>query len=108
LTGKINTAFDSNNSGNDYIFDEMSGGFSINQQKSEVIDVEVNGGNELIRKWTIQALRKNGYNIVDNALIEILPDVETRSWQIRMGNKSTTVRSIEELIIDLKKHTHLK
>jgi len=108
LTGKINTAFDSNNSGSDYIFDEMSGGFSIKQQMYETIEVEVNGGNELIRKWTFQALRKNGYNIVNKAAIKILLEEEARSWQIKKDNKLKTVHSIEELIIYLKNHRQLK
>ena len=102
LTGAINSAFDNNKSNADYTFNDLTGGFLINQHQNNSVFVTLEGGNEIVRKWTLQALRKNGYIVSSKGEIDIIINEGTHNWQIQTKHETIAANSIEELIKNLK------
>lgn len=89
LQGHFHTAFQSNS----YFFNSANGNFSMNYPMTKKVWVE---GDKTRMYWTLRALARAGYMVVQEA--EIVINITPDSWII---NK-TVLKSVEELLTKLE------
>ncbi|MDD5185117.1 MAG: ABC transporter ATP-binding protein [Paludibacter sp.] len=88
FNGSFNRTFESRS----YFFNAANGNFSMNYPMTGKVSVS---GNKTRLYWTLRALARAGFEVVENADVRIL--VTENGWQI--DNK--TISSVEELLLDL-------
>lgn len=89
----FNGAFDAAFQNKNYVFNPSNGNFSMNYPMDKEISVE---GDNLSMYWTLRALARAGYMVVENAPLKV--EVLNKCWKIREHEFS----SIEGLLDFLK------
>lgn len=90
LQGHFHTAFQSNS----YFFNSANGNFSMNYPMTKKVWVE---GDKTRMYWTLRALARAGYMVVQEA--EVVIKITPESWQI----DNIELKSVEELLAKLEK-----
>ena len=90
FNGSFNRTFESEN----YIFNPANGNFSMNYKLQKSVSVS---GDKVRMYWTLRALARAGFQVVENADTQIL--VNKNDWFLN-GKK---INSVEELLRELEK-----
>ncbi len=88
FNGSFNRAFESKN----YVFNPANGNFSMNYNLQKNVSVS---GNKTRMYWTLRALARAGFQVVENADTKIM--VNEKSWLVN----GKEINSMEELLREL-------
>lgn len=99
FNGSFNRTFHSPN----YIFNETNGNFSMNYPMQKKVSVS---GDKTRLYWTLRALARAGYEVVEGANISI--NITSKSWEIKYRDKVSEVFSVNDLLETLNNNIENK
>lgn len=94
LQGTFDTVF----SHPSYVFDKEYGSFVVKKMLDKKISTQVDNPNSLMARWTTKALSRKGYQITNNAPVNIHINDNLNTWTINSPQESIQVSSIEALL----------
>lgn len=89
FNGSFKHTFQSKN----YVFNETNGNFSMNYPLLKQVSV---AGDKTRMYWTLRALARAGFEVVENADTHI--SITENTWIVEQGNKTTELLSIDSLL----------